>query len=71
MLARSNLIYAVICNMLGNREGTVGAAYPNFGAVCTVPPTVSPSIEVSTFYIFVSFLSPQPEDSSRATEGNC
>ena len=39
-----------------------GAACPNFGAVWTVPPNIQPehflsTFLVSTFYIFVSFLS--------------
>ena len=50
--------------MLGNRDGAraVGAACPNLWAVWALgagrcPQTVSPNVEVSTFYIFVSFLS--------------
>ena len=61
MLARSNLIYAVIYHRRGNREGAVGQLAPNFGAVrlvCTVhtcgryPQTVSPNREVSYFLYF-------------------
>ena len=44
-----------MCNMLRDREGAVEAACPNFGAVWTVPQTVSLNIEASTFYTFVSF----------------
>ena len=48
MLARSNLTYAVLCNILGSREGAVGTACPNFGVVWTVPP--NRQLEHKSFY---------------------
>ena len=52
MLARSNLIYAVIGHMRGNREGAVGAACPQLWGRVDGAPKLSALTEKLLLFIF-------------------
>ena len=52
MLARSNLMYAIICHMRGNREGAVEAACPQLWVRVDGAPKPSARTEKLLLFIF-------------------